>query len=53
MKLATNLAAGAILGLAAFVLAKHIQESKDWKRSAELASKAIAQAKAHHLKETK
>lgn len=53
MKLATNLAAGAILGLAAFVLAKHIRETDTWRKSGILASKAIAQARAHHLKETK
>lgn len=48
-----HIAAGAILGLAIFSLAKHVQQSVEWRRSGELASKAIAQAKAHHQKEVK
>lgn len=47
------LVATAFLAVAASAIAKQVQAEKDWKRSGELASKAIAQAKAHHVKEVK
>ena len=54
MKLLDTLAAGAILGLAAFAIGKHIQSSAEWSASAKIANRAIAQAKNRaNLKESK
>jgi len=51
MKIIDKIAAGAILGLAVFSIVQHVKSSQDWKRSGELANRAIAQTKRHQLKD--
>lgn len=53
MKIIDKIAAGAILGLAAFSISQHVKASQDWKRSGILAQRAIASAKRHTIKEMK